>query len=71
MTLTKLQGFYNSCVVAMFSGKPFPQARGVNERDMLNDFRTTMSQFHRTKWHEEARDIGLEYGLDTEALLAV
>lgn len=71
MTLTKLQDFYNACLVAMFSGRPFPTPKAVNERDILSDFRTTMSQFHRTKWQDEARDIGLEYGLDTDALLTV
>jgi hypothetical protein len=64
-----LQAFYDSCLVALFKGTPFPRARGNNQEDMLHDFRTTMGQFHRSRWHEEATDIGLEYGLETEALL--
>ena len=71
MTLTLLQQFYNECLKALFKGTPFPKAKSPNERDMLNDFRTTMSQFHRAKWNEEAADIGAEYGLDTELLVTL
>lgn len=65
---TSLQGFYNLCVKALFNATPFPKALDRNQKDMLGDFRTTLGQFHRAKWHEEARDIGLEYGLETETL---
>lgn len=63
-----LQEFYNLCLQALFKGTPFPRALNHNQEDMLHDFRVTMGQFHRSKWHEEATDIGLEYGLETEAL---
>ncbi len=71
MTLTALQEFYNSCVHALFTARPFPKAKGANQLDMLSDFRTTMTQFHRSRWAEEAKDIGLEYGLETETVNAL
>ncbi len=66
--MNDLQSFYNACLQAMFRGIPYPKAQGHNQHDMLSDFRKTMKFFHRSKWTEEAKDIGLEYGLETEEL---
>jgi len=63
--MIELQPFYDQCVKALFGGTPFPAAKTANQREMLNDFRNTMKLFHRTKWVEEARDIGLSHDLAT------
>lgn len=69
--MVELQPFYDQCVSALFKGTPFPAAKTVNQREMLNDFRNTMKFFHRSKWNEEATDIGNEFGLSTELVSAL